>query len=243
MKAYLKKLLTRLGYTLYNPDNLPYGINLMRDLNMILPSQKIKTVFDVGANIGQTAQYFSHSFPEANIFSFEPISSTFNQLKENTKYLKLVQIFNYALGAEEGTCEIFVEENSVANSLITDLNQVNASLKTLETVTIKTLDQVVKQQNIQEIDLLKTDTEGFDLEVLKGAKDCFSQGKIKLILAEVGLNPQDKQHTFFCSIYEYLLEKDFRFYAFYDSIYHGHKGKAKGLYYANALFIHPNCLG
>jgi hypothetical protein len=38
---------------------------------------KISTIFDVGANVGQSALKFQEAFPRARIHSFEPVSATY----------------------------------------------------------------------------------------------------------------------------------------------------------------------
>ena len=57
-----------------------------------------KIIFDIGANIGISAIYFSHRFPDAKIYAFEPIKENYQLLLENTAGLKNVKAFQVAFG-------------------------------------------------------------------------------------------------------------------------------------------------
>src|SRR5438093_481435 len=59
-----------------------------------------RTIFDVGANSGQTALEMVRQFPAARIFSFEPTPSTFARLEHNVRHLRNVTPVNIALGDE-----------------------------------------------------------------------------------------------------------------------------------------------
>lgn len=67
----------------------------------------------------------------------------------------------------------------------------------VEEVAVGTVDTFAREFGVEEISLLKTDTEGFDAEVLRGAKSMISSGRIFLILIEVGFSKYDAGHTLF----------------------------------------------
>lgn len=74
------------------------------------------TIFDIGANAGQSAYVFSKWFPAARIFSVEPFSSTFQQLKQNARHLRAVTIENLGFGDTEETVEVpLFDERDPAN--------------------------------------------------------------------------------------------------------------------------------
>jgi hypothetical protein len=106
---------------------------------------------------------------------------------------------------------------------------------------VNTLDNFCKSEEIESIDILKTDTEGYDLEVLKGAENLLNNNAIKFVLAEVGFNKNDIQHTYFHDIYAYLNDKGFKVLGFLDlydqnAIYNIDQNSF-GLGYCNCLFI------
>jgi len=61
---------------------------------------KPKVIFDIGGNIGITSIYLASLFPEALIYTFEPLKENFEILKKNTIQFKNVEVFNFGLGAK-----------------------------------------------------------------------------------------------------------------------------------------------
>lgn len=57
-------------------------------------------IFDIGANVGGFTYRLSERFPESTIYAFEPVKETFELLKENTKNLKNVKVFNFGFSDE-----------------------------------------------------------------------------------------------------------------------------------------------
>ncbi len=222
-------------YKKISPQGFRAGIDIASDIQRIAGNQAISTIFDIGANVGQTAIYFQKRFPGANVFSFEPISSSFKTLINNTNKFNNVSCFQYALGARNEEKEISLNPNSQQNSLVEEL-QVNNVQK--EIIQIKTLDDFCNEKNIDSIDILKIDTEGYEFEVLNGAKSLLDEGKIKFIFSEVGFIKSDKRHTFFGNIFDFLYTKGFRFSGMYDFAYWS-PYYSEGVIYANALFVRP----
>jgi hypothetical protein len=80
-----------------------------------------------------------------------------------------------------------------------------------ELIEIRTLDSFCAEQSINRIDLLKTDTEGFDLDVLKGAKTMLRTHQIQFVVAEVTFYAENTSETQFFSLAEYLLRFGYQF--------------------------------
>lgn len=79
---------------------------------------------------------------------------------------------------------------------------------------------------------LKTDTEGHDLQVLRGARNRLASG-IKAVIVEVGMLGDDTAHTRFEDAYDLLSDLGFRLRGLYEPHY-----KSNGtLHFANALFV------
>lgn len=232
MKRFIKNIINNLGYRIYKTKILPKGFDLVLDINR-RSKEPLRLIFDVGANIGQTAREFHREFPKAEIFSFEPVRETFKILQENTQHLNRVRCFNNAFGKQEGKAEIFLQDLSGKNSMLAKNASQNHGSETIELLTI---DNFAEIHQIESIDLLKTDTEGYDLEVLKGAERYLDEGKISFIMSEVGFNRRDSGHTFFPNILDYLNDKNYQLVDIYEStpvLYlHNRFG------FANALFMH-----
>lgn len=154
------------------------------------------TIFDCGANKGQYALNVNKIFSlngngekQVRIYSFEPSTKTFRQLKENTEIYQNIHIFNFGLSDEEGDQSLYYEEegSGLASLYKRQLDYINIDFNKSESVTLKTLDGFYKENQCDcIIDLLKIDVEGNELKVLNGAQQLLSKNKIENIQIEFG---------------------------------------------------------
>lgn len=145
---------------------------------------KFSTLFDVGANVGGWSQIVNDMKPEAAIFAFEPVKSTFDKLA-NRKFNQNVHLENIALGASSGEAEFFIHGMSELNSLYNRADAGHAPHAT-EKIKLDTLDGYCSSKGIENIDLLKIDVEGQEFAVLQGAERLLSQKRIKAVQFEYG---------------------------------------------------------
>jgi FkbM family methyltransferase len=234
MKKLLRRMLERLGYRYFKIAYQPLGLDHAHDVARFLGSATdLKVVFDVGANEGQTAEYYVRAFPCAQIYSFEPVAATYKSLVERVSKWPRVRAFQLAFADSNRTAKIQPVPVSGLNSLRNELSN-SCSSSCGELVTIRTLDSFCAEENINHIDLLKTDTEGFDLEVVKGAEAMLRAGQIQFILAEVTFQLDNTYHTSFFRLAEYLHRLEYHFIDLYDHDA-GHFGQST-LASCNALF-------
>jgi FkbM family methyltransferase len=189
---------------------------LFIDLQNKLPGLRVKTVFDVGANVGQSARRYVRHFPSARIFCFEPVKSTFAILRDNTAGLGNIQIHNIAMGAAKEKVSIRLQESSLVNSL---LNRVDTEMITnaaVEDIEVDMLDDFCARNNITEIDFLKIDTEGFDLNVLLGAQGMLDGRRISFVQVEAGVSLKNELHVSLEVLKEHLESKGFFLFGIYD---------------------------
>ena len=216
MKKLLRRMVERLGYRYFKIAYQPLGLDHAHDVARFLGSATdVKVVFDVGANEGQTAEHYVRAFPSAQIYSFEPVSTTYQSLVERVSKWPRVRTFQLAFADRNRTARIQLVPVSGWNSLRNELSN-NSSSSCGELVAIRNLDSFCAEENISHIDLLKTDTEGFDLEVLKGAEVMLRARQIQFILAEVTFHPENTYHTSFFHLAEYLYGLKYRFVDIYD---------------------------
>lgn len=122
-----------------------------------------KNLIDIGANIGNHSLYFCYGLGVQKVYAFEPIRSTFEQLVRNIKLNNAedrIIAENFALGAEKGRAAI--KEFDDANIGSTSIRTSNQG-----EIEIITLDEYAMQ--LESIDFIKIDVEGFELNVIKGA--------------------------------------------------------------------------
>jgi len=234
-----EKLIQLTGYWMYKKKLLPIGADLIVDLKEKIGIE-LKTLFDVGANIGQTALHFSRHFPNATIHSFEPISGTFQKLVENTKRNPGIKCHKLALSdsQEEIEVKVFDDDRSVLNSLKGHL-QDNSQNCRLEKIQTNTLDCFSITKEIKSIDLLKIDTEGYEIPVLNGAINSLKNNSIKLVYIEVGFSKRNVRNTYFMDIFNFLNQLGYVFFGLYEIHHYDFENEN---HFGNALFIHHKYL-
>lgn len=188
-------------------------------------------IFDVGANVGQSSVWFNENFPHASIYAFEPFAIVFNRMKKTVVGRSKVRIFQTAIGKMDGKLQV----DSVRDAYYQCGQIIPASGKqaNTETVNVRSLDSFCVENKINQIHILKSDTEGFDLDVLRGAEGLLKAGRIGNVLAEASITEGDNDHTNLFELREFLRPYSFTLHAVYDL----HHGKDNGqLEYFNALF-------
>jgi FkbM family methyltransferase len=228
-RAFVERLLWAL---LYRVKPLPWGLDFRQDLARRAPDVRIGTVFDIGANVGQSALDFSRTFPHATIWSFEPFEEPFRELERVTAG-KRVRCFKLAFGSEAGTVSIAPDRQSTDSSLLAGTQP--ASDDRREDLEVTTLDRFTEEHAIAHIDLLKVDTEGFDLEVLKGAERCLRSHAVSFVEVEAGMNPENRKHVPFELLKSFLEERGYVLFAVYEQVPEW-TGEAR-LRFANPVFV------
>lgn len=212
----------------------PWFLSLEKDLRR-LDIGDPKTVFDVGAHLGQTSLHFRKVFRNAFIHAFEPVPQNFQQLVRNVGKRDRLYINKTALGSSIG--EAFIKEgfSDLTHSIVTSGKGIELEGK--EKISLDTVDEYMTRHQIKQIDLLKIDTEGHEIEVLEGAKGAIQRGRIAMILTECDFCKEDKQHTYFPDLMEYLSKRGFAFFGLYDVF---HYGESYGIGHCDALFLNKD---
>ena len=149
-----------------------------------------KAIIDGGAYIGDSIHLFKNLFGKSQIYSFEPVKSTFETLSKifqaDTAQGKVCPI-NKGLGSQAGSLRI--SRTRPANDALASL-KVDYNVKDLyEEVEVTTIDQEVKERNLQ-VGLIKLNVEGFETEAIKGALHTIREQKPLLVIS-VGMMPQE----------------------------------------------------
>ena len=244
LKKIISSSLNKLGYQLISTNR--FGIDYLLDINHILSDSQLSShlpitenhvIFDVGANIGQTSMKFSFTYPNGKIYAFEPIETTFNELKLNVSKLKNVCPYQIGLGDKVEQKDIYIYGSSVLSSFVakSPMMSSDSSVNSFS-VTINTLDNFCLEHQINYIDILKIDTEGFDLNVLQGAERLLERQAVSFIYFEFFRIDQDNDDTTggrLIDIHNHLMRFGLRPVSFYtDFIHHQHTA---GIY--NALYM------
>jgi FkbM family methyltransferase len=196
-------------------------------------------IFDVGANEGQSIKRFKSIFPKSIIHSFEPIKECYEKIiKIYDK--KNIFINNYALGNKDCEKFFYINKNTTTSSFfkinnkykeLVNSDRINMSVKTK----IRTIDGYVALNKIRKIDILKIDTQGYELNILKGAKKSLLN-KIKFIELELTLADYYKKKVNFYEIDKILSENNFILYDMENISY----DKNKRLVWFDLLYLKKN---
>jgi len=214
IKQCIKNALRNMGYDLirYDPASHPYARR-----KKLLDVYGVNVVMDVGANAGQYAKSLRSIGYKGNIISFEPLSSAYDELKENADGDELWEAIHCAIGNGDGKIEINISGNSFSSSILKMLpahekSAPNSKYIGKEEVEIRKLDSVFGEvcRTDQSI-YLKIDTQGFEKSVIEGAENVLSF--IHTIQLEMSLTPLYEDELLFNEMYQLLYQKGYRMVA------------------------------
>lgn len=210
----LRRIFWRLGRKMYtaargDSQNDP-GTNgeywLLRHV-LTLPATT-KVLLDVGANKGNwsaKAIEMAGATQALNIHAFEPSQATRLMLAARFPDSNAVTVQPYALSDSTGEATFYSEEvGGGTNSLS------SSSGSKSEIVKLTTVDIFLKETDIAEVSMMKIDTEGFDLLVLRGAENALNAGRIEVLQFEYNwrwlLN-----HASLRDVFDLIADKPYRF--------------------------------
>jgi FkbM family methyltransferase len=230
----------------------PFGISIVRtttnkvrglepllDLQYLLGHRRDPVIFDIGANEGETVHDFLDCFPQCHIVAFEPFEGCLHKLRQTFATHPNVRLEGVALGAEKSSGELHLYSGSNMNSLLEMEDSSENLLKNSFTSTgstcveIETLDRFCALNTFKRIEILKVDTQGFDLNVLQGAKGLLATHAIKTIFLEVNFIPMYRHQATFIELHSFLSSFGYRLVDFYNQVRHeGHIAWCDALYVA-----------
>jgi FkbM family methyltransferase len=109
--------------------------------------------------------------PGASSVSFEPLATSYERLRENTKGDPQWTVRNLALGSEPGEATIHVASNDNSSSLLPMLDAHRAAAPSIDYVAEQTVTVAAEEARSAQHPFLKIDTQGFEREVLAGGKE------------------------------------------------------------------------
>lgn len=195
--------------------------------------------FDVGANEGQTACELRRIFPEAKIYCFEPYEAAFRTLQQNLSGDPNICLERIAFGDHKGEATFYENAQSVTNSLLPNAPEAQLSQPASyaiptgqSTVAVTTLDDFCGERAISQIDLLKIDSQGYDLRILQGARKHLVEHRISFIVVEMLFAPLYSGQAYFHEIYGFLTGFGYQLVGLYAI----HRSPAGDILWCDALF-------
>jgi FkbM family methyltransferase len=135
----------------------------------------VRVVLDAGANVGAAATYFARCYPDAEIYAFEPASAAFDVLARNAARLSNVRPVNIGLEAEDGRAELYLGD---IDSVLASIHPSADLTQTSESIELRSARGWADEHGLDRIDVLKVDTEGCEVPILRSLVDRLDQVKI-----------------------------------------------------------------
>lgn len=170
------------------------------------------TIIDVGANVGLMSLQFAARVPHGRVYSFEPTNYAFKKLKKNLSLNPLLacRIFPH---------QVFISEKSGTNTSMVAFSSWKVdgtrnvsnhlvhlgSPKETTGVLVLSLDDFVEKNHLTRINLIKIDTDGYEYEVLKGARKAIKQF-LPAIIFEITLYCLKEKGITFDLYFEYFTD-------------------------------------
>lgn len=190
-------------------------------------------IFDVGANVGQSLVEFAKAFPNARIHSFEPIEAAFKQLLRRAAAYQNAQAHCLALSSVRREVVMRAIRASLGNRIMTP----DAAGDSIQLVTTEAGSEVAARLGVNQIDVLKIDTEGHDLEVVKGFADMIREKRIQFIQVECSFAPENDRHIRFETFTDHFFPLGYRLFGIYGQRRRFGNMDTRNLMFGDAVFI------
>jgi FkbM family methyltransferase len=223
VRARVKELLRRYDRrVVYLPPGTVTGADLEHDLRaLVRPDAPV--CLDIGANEGQTIALLQRVFSSPHIHAFEPSRKTFEQLALR-QFGDRVSLHNYAMGERPVRRQLIRYASSDLSSFLAlDRDAENrfrgVPVDTTEMVDVRTVDSFVAEAGLTVVDLLKIDTQGTDLEVLRGAHNALQTGVVRHVMVEMNFVRMYAGQNEPLDVVQYLRARDLHLVDFYEKVY------------------------
>ncbi len=199
-------------------------------------------IFDVGAQHGQNALQYHHDFAHAHILAFEPAPANLAHTRSAVSGKEdRIEVIGAALAERVGELELNLNSHDGTHSslAIGDLRYWAEPAEALGKIMVPgtTIDAVMKERGIADLDILAMDIQGGELPALHGAQDALQAGRIGLLVLEVTFKPIYRDIPLFWEVGAFLARFGYNLHGLYDCNFA--PSNARVLTWADALFVGP----
>jgi FkbM family methyltransferase len=210
---------------------------LKESLKDILSNDSV--IIDVGSNRGQFVSELLKSYEDIRVYCFEPGKEAYVALVEVTKHRPRIECHNVAISLETGKVQFYITKSSLGCSILmprADQSSEWLTIERIETAESIRLDEFIEVNSVlkddKNIDLLKIDAQGYDLEVLRSAGAYLHVSQIRAILMEVNFQAFYYGQHEFSEVLKALSNAGYRLAWLYQ-----HRAYDSFLLWADALFL------
>jgi FkbM family methyltransferase len=132
-----------------------------------------KVILDIGANVGITAIWLASKYPDATIYSFEPMQDNYELLVKNTAGYPNIRTYNFGLGEKTEEMDVFSNIDTFNRGGFSiyqrpnDPDNAGTEDVSAGKIQIRDAAEALKEIGITHIDLLKIDTEGAEYDIIR----------------------------------------------------------------------------
>lgn len=217
----LKNAIYRALFAIRHPDAIRIwrrGIDYDQYRSINRPWLKrlnIRTVIDVGANVGQFARLIHAVIPDATIFSFEPLVECHKILSRALVGWDRFHAINCALGESAGEMEFWKSPHTPSSSFLrmTSVHEAvypESRFSRSVKVKVRMLDDISKEIGFQDNIIVKIDVQGYEWSVIKGGQETIRRAAVVLI--ETSFISLYRNQMLFADLLERMRTLGFSFY-------------------------------
>jgi len=244
LRRFANALLTPTKYRLCTAGELKALATANRSPFEVIARQEqagsIKTIFDVGANVGQTTKELRRWFPDAYVHAFEPTPASREAYQHLHATDPRVKLWPYAIASQPGRATFHINQRSMTNSLLTSaptsaqwVGEANVTNVERIEVEVRTLDEFCEANRVERVDILKLDIQGSELDALRGATELFRRKAVRYVCLEAPFVLLYERQAFFHEIREFLAAQGCELYGLFKLARH----ESDRLLFADALFM------
>ena len=215
--ALLRPLARRAGFDIVRWRG-SVGRDPFDDLKLFV-TKASPVLFDVGGNEGQTVRRLRSTFPGGTIHTFEPGRLAFERLSRACRKDRLVTPWNLGVGATTGRLSLEENSSSVMSSFLPLGRDGWGEIVGRRDVDVVRLDDFAREHDIDFIDVLKSDTQGSEPQVLQGADRLLSSGCVGTVLLELIASQIYEGSPRMDEVIGYLLDRNYKIVSFYEQFY------------------------
>lgn len=243
LKSIFKRFSAKLGYEVTSLTQKMKSNDPLEILQRLLGSESVQVIIDGGASIGDTSAAFCKFFPKAIVHAFEPYPPFQERIRTKSLISPAIRLVPLALAEKTADSLMRVNESEGTNSLLEGDPEGKGSiygglLKEKGTVSVKTtsLDDWLDQMKIAQVDILKLDIQGFELEAIKGVSKSLNNGNISALLCEIMFSKCYKGQPTWTELVNEIGRHGYTLYNFFDHQYaNGQLRQADGIFFHESM--------
>lgn len=243
---------------------LAHAPRVIRDISARVPGYEFRTILDVGANLGQSCLPLAQVLPRARIFAFEPAARSFATLQANVAAHSNIEPLNLALGGATTRGSMITAGTSLMNRLAPSRRPERPSLAQAlgrapggppVEVPPSAPDRKVRRQDVEivagadfcrsrgidHVSFLKIDTEGHDLEVVRGFGPLLQI--VDFVQVEAAMNDYNQTHVPLRDFQTVMGQAGFYLFRIYGEAFEFKSGGRPVSRRCNPVFIHGRLAG